>query len=270
MIDNPSFETMLDGGHPGRAESWTAATIGALEVTAEFTGDLGLAFSGHESFEHGWSALNPQTLLTGDDAFDIGSRLGDSFETRWSPLNDQQTTILTALSAAVFATPVQTVETFEDGWKVFDATLLFALGPTAALAVESFSDWAPGASVLGATAAASFGAAGLGTSPASPSAVEQFELRVRQLVTIDADDDSVRSLVPFQLVTGDAVSFAVERGELPSPISATETYLVDLGGHLNKLTIRTTADASEVEITDYGSGVHYVIADPGRFWIDAL
>lgn len=271
MIANPSYEIAIEGGPSGIADGWLGITIGSLEETAEFNGDLGLAFAGYETFEHGWGSSDPQELLFGDAAFHLDSRL-ERFETRWSPLDDQQTMILTGLSAAVFSTPAQTFEPFEDGWKILDATLSFVLGPTAALPVESFSDWAPAASVLGPTAAAAFGTAGLGTSPASPSAVEHFELRARHLVTVDADENSVRAVFPavFAFVTGDAVTFAVERGELPSPISETETYLVDLGVHVDKLTIRTAADADEVEITDYGSGVHYLIADPGRFWLDSL
>ena len=105
----------------------------------------------------------------------------------------------------------------------------------------------------------------------SPSAFERFELRARRRVVAHPEDDTLRvhTLDPvLEMSVGDAVTFEVQNGELPEPLLDTETYLA-VSPTSDRFSLQT-APSVALDITSTGTGALFVVADPGRFWIDEL
>jgi hypothetical protein len=72
---------------------------------------------------------------------------------------------------------------------------------------------------------------------------------------------------PLLLTVGDAVTLVAENGELPDPLGEGITYLVESIAS-DAITLVTQAGGTPVDLVADGSGAVYVLADPGRFWLD--
>lgn len=273
MINNAGYEvqdtvTQL----PGYAEGWTTTIVATVEATAEFTGDAGLLLSAYESFDRGWGPL-PQVLL--DELLDdlVEELLAEGFE-HWFP--DSGYVFLGALEAAAFDASSQTVEDFEGAWGAIDADNVLSPSELSTAVfdgelVEDFEEqWGNEAFTLGSVEAAQFDAGGLSTSASSPTAFEQFTLRVRQRVRSSISEDKLTATAPpLLLANGDAVTLLAEDGELPVPLVAGTTYIAQNVGS-NAFKVAPYDGAYTLDITSDGSGANYVLADPGRFWLDEL
>jgi hypothetical protein len=276
MILNSGFETAEDSTHPGAAASWTSTASASLEQTAEFAGDSGLAVSGQETFEHGWGAIDPQTLLSELVNTEKTLLQAETFDRKWYP--DQGFMFLAALEAATFDAASQAFEDFEDVWATVDADMeLSSFETRAALfgdiespeSQETFEvRWGGDASFAMTTVALLFDMQGLSANSPSPSSFEIFNLKVRQRVTSDIPESKLVAVTPpLLLAVGNAITLVAESGDLPEPLLEDTTYLVESIA-ANAITVAAQSGSSPITLSAEGTGANYVLADPGRFWLD--
>lgn len=271
MIANPGYETAAGAAQPGLAANWVTTTVNTVEQTAEFEGDSILSRSGYESFDHGWGP-DPERLDSSMVDAEVEKRAIERFERDWFVA--QGFMFLSALESATFS--AASFETFDTGWGTIDQDMQLSTGELAhaafgAQAIESFdADWGATGLTLGSVDTCMFDAGGLSTSSSSPSSAEQFTLKLRQRVRPNVGADTLTAVnPPLLLAVGDAVTLVAENGELPEPFAPDVTYVVhDFGSDSCKLA--PFPEASVVDITSDGSGANYVVADPGRFWLDEL
>lgn len=276
-VSNSGYEVQEPStAQPGLADDWTTTTAGSLEETAEFAGDTGFTLGGYETFEHGWGAADPQIVLSDLVVALIEGLPAEAFERDWYV--DQGFMFLAALEAAAFDASTQTVEDFNDDWGTIDTDFLLSGGEvTAAIfdvppqPLEDFeNDWGDVATTMGSTEQALFDAGGLSVSAASPSPAELFVFRARQRVQSDIGPDTMGAVnPPLVVAVGDAVTFVAENGELPEPLREGTTYIVDTLA-ADVITLVPFAGGATVDITTLGAGANYVVADPGRFWLEEL
>lgn len=274
MIQNAGYEDSFAVDQQGVAAHWDDVTVSTLEATAEFAGDDSVAFSGYEQFEHGWGSLNPQTLLLDMVEADVDSLLPERFERGWEI--DQGFFFLTVLASAPFDTGTQAFEDFEDGWGTIDRDM--TLSPSELTAAvfdsEAFEDfeeqWGATPFTMGSVTTAVFDNGGLSASSATPSSAEKFGLKARQRVQSVVGDNTMAALTPpLSVVVGDAVTFSVENGVLPTPLDEGTTYIVQTVAS-NACTLAPHPGATVVDITADGFGANYLLPDPGRFWSEEL
>lgn len=272
MIINPSFEEPDElVAHEGVADGWTSLTVGSREETARFAGDSAVAYRGQETFAHGWSADDPQFVIAAMVTTQADPVL-ERFET-WRP--GQTVELLGSLESAVFTTPggQWSFDAFEDAWETVDAGLGFALEATASLPTEVFDfGWGAAVSSLdGLTQTAVFGLGGQSTNSASGTTRESFGLRARVRVIAEVSDQGFHlpEHAPIPFAAGNAVTFVNEGGVLPTPLSSTETYQV-IVLDVSRFRVAAASGGSAIQLTTPGTGQHYAVSDPGRFWIDEL
>lgn len=265
MIANAGYETGAAAA-PGVASSWDSATTASLERTAEFAGDSALTIAGYETFEHGWGTVDPQEVKLSPAT---SSGTTENFE--WGWFVDQGFMTLGGLEVAAFDTAPQAFEDFEQSWGTIDVDMVLSDGDVAHATTETFaSGWGDTALTLGSVSTCSFNAGGLSTSSASPTNFETFILKLRQQVHSSITEDTLTAVTPpLDLVNGDAVTLETEAGTLPTPFTINTTYIVqERSGDSCKLAPFSAAWV--IDITADGSGANYLVADPGRFWLDEL
>jgi hypothetical protein len=275
VIQNAGYEDSAAVDQPGAAAYWTAASVSTLEETAAFAGDDSLAFSGYETFEHGWGSLNPQALqIELVEVVDIESLLPERFELGWEI--DQGFFFLTTLASFPFDTATQAFEDFEDGWGTIDRDM--TLSPSESVAAvfdsEDFEDfeeqWGATPFTMGSVTAAVFDIGGFSASSATPSNAEKFGLKARQRVQSIVGDNTMAAVTPpLSVVVGDAVTFIAEEGSLPVPLDESTTYIVQTVAS-DTCTLAPHPGATVVDITADGFGANYLLPDPGRFWSEEL
>lgn len=265
MIANAGYETGSDT-EPGVALSWESDSFSAQEATAEFAGDSSVTFLGYETFEHGWGSLDPQEIESSPTTDSAGT---ERFEREW--YIDQGFIFLTGLEVASFHVVPQSIEDFEASWGVVDADIVLSESEVAHATTESFATgWGTTAFTLGSVTTCVFNAGGLSVSASSPTNYETFVLKARQRVRSNTADNTLGAVTPpLLLVADDAVTLVAEDGALPTPLAEGVTYLVqNLVGDTCKLAPHP--GATTVDLTADGTGANYVVADPGRFWLDEL
>lgn len=282
MISNSGYEAAASAATPGTAANWTATTTGSLETTAEFAGDTALTLSGYETFDHGWGDDDPELLLS--DLVDVlvEKHEIERFERLWpqtihSDPAAQGFFFLTALESSVFDSAAQAFEDFENGWgSPIDLDIVLSTPELAHAGFdgddqEDFEDsWGFAAFTLVSVASASFDAGGMSTSTGSPGAAEKFTFKARQQVQSDVGGGTLGAVSPpLLLIAGDAVTLVAESGALPVPLLADTTYIVD-SVVSNAAALAPFTGATPLALTADGTGANYVIADPGRFWLDEL
>jgi hypothetical protein len=277
VILNAGYEDSASVDQPGVAAVWTVSITALLEATAGFAGDMALADSGYETFEHGWGSLDPQALQVGMiDLVELEPLASDTERFERGYADDQGFFVLISLATYPFDASTQTSEDFEDGWGVVDADKVLSPSELSAAVfdAETFEDfeeqWGTTLFTLSSVTTAVFDNGGLSASAASPSNAEKFLLKLRQRVKSNTAADTMYAVTPpLSVVVGDAVTFIAEEGALPVPLDEDVTYIVQTIVS-DAATLAPHPGATIVNLTADGLGANYLLADPGRFWLEEL
>lgn len=254
MILNPGFETRSPAiVQPGIPSDWDVTTTGTAEDSAQFTGDTGYAYGGYETFEHGWTVIDPQVLIAA--LTNVIKAYPEEFSF-WAI--NQGVMQLSALEAASFTGQTIAVESF-DAWDGPDVEF-----GTSTAFVETFAGWGTADFALTTLEHAKF--------DTSSVDVEQFVLRAPQQVSADIASNKLTRFdnADFVASINDLITLATKAGAvLPAPLSSSNSYRV-ASVSAASITLKATSDGAAIDLTDAGVGTSYVLADPGKFWPEEM
>lgn len=259
MIANPRFEIAAAGiVQPGIPANWGMETLGTAEETAEFAGDQGLTFDGAETFDHGWTAMNPQILLV---SLGVSQLIPPEDFGSW--VLDLEPIRLIRLFSLTFHATRPTFEDFSQ-WGSFRA--FFEPTDTSAGTTDPFIWGLYNPSLLNVSHAA-FGTAdgGLAGVP-----FDAFTLKRAQIATIDNNQLRLRNGQSVELVTGERVTFLSTDGRIPNDLSEGFVYYIGTVSAGRAGVRRTASSTSDIEIANDGIGDITIIADPGQYWTQEL
>lgn len=254
---NGSFED----GAAGVPDFWDLDALASTYMIADF-GDG----SGAESFESGWSntpfvaAFTVGTITAATFATLTQPVSYESFEYGWDA-NEGYFYVLGPSEAAVFSG--QAFDDFETDWSA-NEDYLFAFGPgdLAAPEVDDFeTDWSSNqdyAFSLPAATAAVF----------NGDAFEDFEnVAAPVAFTVSPSANFLTTVSAHGRSNGDKVTVD-STGRLPAGLQPDTIYFV-LSASPSALQL-SLDNVNPVDISDYGTGVHRLIADKDLYWTTIL
>lgn len=253
MIKNSSFETALGRGG---ADQWFSVTLGTGEDRAVYQGDSDSGEESFETFDHGWSVADPQTLVP---QLIVAESTATETMDRWLPLINYIG--LGALSSALFDDDEASVET----WALPLLTqLTAATGPTELFTPVGFNPTMPPTQrFVVDTSRGQFA----GTS------AERFVLKAPQLVRTNPNDLNWRttSLEQFRGNIGDYVAFAATSdSQLPDTYAEGVLYYVYTVQSIFFGVSNSPDDTQPIPFTKGAIGTIKLYFDPGSYWTEEL
>ncbi len=278
VFQNLGFEDE-DPAEPGQAEDWTAVTTENAEEAAAFDDGQTPPILGRpvDAFEGGWG--NADFIGKFDDPVDLNQIFPaifteppdtdrETFEAGWDG-NSGFNFELSSVEAALFNMTNDPEDAFErewDGVEFFE----FVMGATDAAKFDSTfetvedyeEEWNDNENF-------DFSFVGVVHDFHSISGQEEEDFEVAKaeiVITVDPVTDEINASA-HGFSVGENVTFRNENGQLPLGIQPDTVYKVKTVPDANTITIAQTAVAPVLDLTDFGTGTHFINGDPKFVWV---